>query len=267
MVPLWRFKQPMRIDGKVVLITGASEGIGSACAAEFARYGAKLSLTARNEAGLIRAGGPDALVTPGDLTSEDTRRRVVERTLERYGAIDVLINNAGVGTYAPSWNAPMEETRRMWELNFFALLGMIQLTAPHMRERRSGTIVNVGSIAGKMTLPWLTLYSASKYAVGSLTEGLRMELRRDNVHTMLVCPGYVRTQFQENVLGGHPPSDIQRSRRFAITPDECASVVRRGVERGARTVLAPASGWILVALCRLFPGAAQRRMAGMVEAA
>jgi short-subunit dehydrogenase len=257
----------MRIDGKVVLITGASEGIGAACAAEFARCGAKLSLTARNEAGLARAGGEGALLTPGDLTSEDTRRRVVERTLERYGTIDILINNAGVGSYMPSWAAPMDETRRMWELNFFALLGMIQLVVPQMRERRDGTIVNVGSIGGKMTLPWLTLYSASKYAVGSLTEGLRMELRRDNVHTMLVCPGYVRTNFQQNVIGGHPPSDIQRSRKFAITPEECASVIRRGVERRSRTVMAPASGWMLVALYRLFPGEAQRRMAAMLEPA
>src|SRR4051812_36862043 len=85
MVLLWRFPQPMRIDGKVVLITGASEGIGAACAAEFARGGAKLSLTARSEAGLARAGGPDALITPGDITDEAVRRRVVERTLERYG--------------------------------------------------------------------------------------------------------------------------------------------------------------------------------------
>jgi short-subunit dehydrogenase len=267
MLPLWRFKQPMRIDGKVVLITGASEGIGAACAAEFARCGAKLSLTARSEAGLARAGGSGALIVPGDLTSEETRRRVVERTLERYGTIDILINNAGVGSYAPSWSAPMEETRRMFELNFFALLGMAQLVVPHMRARRSGTVVNVGSIGGKMTLPWLTLYSASKYAVGSLTEGMRMELQRDNVHAMLVCPGYVQTRFQQNVIRGGPPGDIQRSRRFAITPEECATAIRSGVERRARTVMAPRSGWLLVALFRLFPGEAQRRMAAMVEPA
>jgi len=267
MLPLWRFNSLMRIDGKVVLITGASEGIGAACAVEFARCGAKLSLTARNEAGLTRAGGPGALVIAGDLTSEESRRRVVERTLERYGAIDILINNAGIGMYAPSWAAPMEETRRMWELNFFALLGMTKLVVPHMRERRDGTVVNVGSIAGKMTLPWLTLYSASKYAVSSLTEGMRMELRRDHVHTMLVCPGYVRTNFQKNVIAGQPPGSMQRSRRFAITPEECATAIRRGVERRARTVMAPATGWMLVALFRLFPGEAQRRMAAMVEPA
>ena len=96
------------------------------------------------------------------------------RTLERFGAIDLLINNAGVGLYAHSWSASMEDVRQLMELNFFALLGMIQLVAPHMRNRRSGMIVNVSSIGGKMPLPWATLYSASKYAVTALTEGLRM---------------------------------------------------------------------------------------------
>ena len=95
--------------------------------------GARLSLTARSEEGLRRAGGSDALITAGDLTDRRDRRRVVERTLERYGAIDILINNAGIGFYLPSWSAPMEEARRLMELNFFALLGMIQLVGPHMR--------------------------------------------------------------------------------------------------------------------------------------
>jgi short-subunit dehydrogenase len=258
----------VRIDGKVVLITGASQGIGAACAAEFGRNGAKLSLTARSEEGLRRAGGPDALVTTADLTDEASRRRVVEATLERFGAIDILINNAGVGGYIPSWRTPMEDARRMLELNFFALLGMIQLVTPHMRTRRSGTIVNVGSIAGKMTLPWMTLYSASKYAVASLTEGLRSELKRDGVHAMLVCPGYVQTRFQENVIGdAGPPPDIKRSRRFAITSQECARDIRRGVERNARTVVTPSSGWLLLGLYRLFTRPAEARMAKMIETA
>ncbi len=260
-----QFHRLMRIDGKVVLITGASEGIGAACAAEFARAGARLALTARSEEGLRRAGGPDALVVPGDLTSGEVRRKVVDRTLERYGAIDILINNAGLGHYLPSWTDCMEQTRHMMELNYFALLGMIQLVVPQMRTRRSGMVVNVGSIAGKMTLPWMTLYSASKYAVGSLTEGLRMELRRDNVHAMLVCPGYVRTRFQQNVLAGGPPGDIERSRRFAITPERCAHDIRRGVERDARTVVTPGNGWLLIGLYRLFPGIAQGRMSRMAE--
>jgi short-subunit dehydrogenase len=261
------FQSLMRIDGKVVLITGASEGIGAACATEFARAGARLALTARSEEGLRRAGGGKALIVPGDLTSDEARRQIVSRTLEQYGAIDILINNAGLGHYLPSWSDSMDETRRMMELNFFALLGMVQLVAPHMRARKSGTIVNVGSIAGKMTLPWMTVYSASKYAVGSLTEGLRMELQRDHVHAMLVCPGYVKTRFQKNVLAGGPPADIERSRRFAITAERCAHDIRRGVERDARTVVTPGIGWVLVGLYRLLPGVVQGRMARMAEPA
>src|SRR5580698_5692915 len=216
-------RQPtMRLDGKVVLITGASDGIGAACAAEFAASGARLSLTARSAEGLARAGGPSALITAGDLTLEATRHEAVARTLEKFGAIDVLINNAGVGLYGPSWSASMEDARHLMELNFFALLGMIQLVVPHMRNRMSGTIVNVGSIGGKMPLPWMTLYSASKYAVTGLTEGLRMELRSDGVKTMLVCPGYVTTGFQEHVLVGRAPDAVVRARRQAITAEECA---------------------------------------------
>jgi len=253
----------MKIDGHVALITGASAGIGAACAAEFARAGAKLSLCARSEEGLRRAAaGAEALITAGDLTDEAVRRRVVERTLERFGAIDILINNAGVGLYIPSWEAPEVEVRRLMELNFFALLGMIQLVTPHMRARRSGTIVNVGSIGGKIVLPWLTVYSASKYAVGALTEGLRMELRRDGIRTMLVCPGYVRTEFQRRAVGEVPPQMV-KGRRFAITAAECATAIRRGVERDARTVMSPRVGWLLVALARLLPRAVEARMARM----
>ena len=252
----------MRIDGKVVIVTGASGGIGAACATEFARAGAKLSLCARSEEGLRRAAPDGALITPGDLTDEAVRRRVIERTIERFGAIDILINNAGMGLYIPSWEAPEAEVRRMMELNFFALLGMVRLAVPYMRARRSGTIVNVGSIGGKIALPWLTVYSASKYAVGALTEGLRMELRRDGIRTMLVCPGYVLTEFQQRAIGTVPPP-MAKGRRFAITPARCAADIRRGIERDARTVMSPRVGWLLVGLARLLPRAVEARLARM----
>ena len=250
----------MKIDGHVALITGASAGIGAACAAEFARAGARLAVTARSEEGLRRAA-PGALIVAGDLTVTDIRRRVVEETLARYGAIDILVNNAGAGLYMPSWSAPMEEARRVIELDFFALLGMVQLVVPHMRARGGGTIVNVGSIGGKITLPWLTLYCAAKSAVGTLTEGLRMELRRDNIRAMLVCPGYVQTNFQSNALLGRPPEELLRRRHFAITAARCARDIRRGIERDARTVMSPASGWILAALASLVPSVVEARLA------
>jgi short-subunit dehydrogenase len=251
----------MRIDGKVVLITGASEGLGAALAGEFARAGAALSLTARSAEGLRRAGGPDALITPGDLTLEETRRNAIERSLERFGRIDILINNAGVGLYQPSWSTPMDQARRLWELNFFAALGMVQLAAPHMRARHGGTIVNVSSVAGMFTLPWLPLYSASKHALASWTESLRMELRGCGIHAMLVCPGYVKTGFQRHALSGTPPPGIVEGKRFAISAEDCARAVRRGVERNARTVMAPRSGWLLVAAAKLFPGLVEASLA------
>jgi short-subunit dehydrogenase len=253
----------MRIDGKVVLITGASEGLGAACAAEFASAGARLSLTARSADGLRRAGGPDVLITAGDLTLEATRRSAVEWTLDRFGRIDILINNAGVGLYRPSWSTPMHEVRRLWELNFFAALGMVQLVVPHMRARDGGTIVNVSSVAAKLALPWLPLYSASKAALASWTEALRMELRGDGIHAMLVCPGYVWTGFQRHAMGDGPPPSITQGKRFAITPEDCAEAIRRGVERDARTVLAPRSGWLLVAAAKLFPGLVEASLAKM----
>ena len=257
----------MRIQGKVVVITGASRGIGAACAAEFASRGARLSLTARSAEGLSNAAPADALVTAGDLTSDETRRAVMERTLERFGAIDILINNAGAGLYQPSWKAPLEDVRWLLELNLFAPLALAQLVVPHMRERRSGVIVNVGSIAGKMALPWLTVYSASKFALGALTEGMRMELRRDGVRTMIVCPGYVKTEFQQNARGGRPPQAMVNGRRFAITAEQCARAIRRGVERDARTVVTPRGGWLLIAAARLFPGFVEARLAALNETA
>ena len=253
----------MRIDGKVVLITGASEGVGAACVAEFGKAGAKLAITARSEDGLRRAAGSNALIVPGDLTSEADRRRVVERTLGEYGRIDILINNAGVGIYAPSWDTPMDEVRYLMEVNFFGLLGLTQLVVPQMRERRSGLVVNVGSIGGKMVLPWMTVYSASKYAVGAVTEGMRMELMRDGVRTMLVCPGYVVTGFQKNVRMGEAPPKVREARRFAISPERCAHDIRRGVERNARTIVTPGVGWLFVLAMRLFPSIVESRMAAM----
>jgi short-subunit dehydrogenase len=252
----------LRIEGKVVLITGASQGIGAACAAEFARAGAKLSLTARSPAPGPQSPAP-TLIVPGDITEERARREIVERTLDRFGSIDILINNAGAGLYDPSWSVAMEDVRWLMELNFFVPLALTQLIVPHMRAQRRGTIVNIGSIGGKVPLPWMTVYSASKYALGALTEGLRMELKRDGISTMIVCPGYVKTAFQQNARGGPIPSAVERARRFAITAAECAAAIRRGVERDARTVVTPAAAWLLVFAMRLFPSVVESRLAAI----
>jgi short-subunit dehydrogenase len=255
----------MRIDGKVVLITGASEGIGAACAAAFRKRGARLSLIARSEEKLRAAGGPDAVITAGNLTDAAVREAAVAATLGRFRTIDILINNAGRGLYDPAWRAPLDDARGLFELNFFAPLAMAQLVVPHMRERHSGMIVNVSSVAGKATLPWLTLYSASKYALGSLTDGLRMELKKDGIHAMTVCPGYVKTNFQSHALGGAPPPKITSGKQFAITPEQCAESIARGVERGARTVMAPWLNWFFVVAERLCPALVDAQLSAILH--
>jgi short-subunit dehydrogenase len=218
---------------------------------------------ARNSAKLASAGGPDALCTAGDITDDQVRRDLVARTLAHFGSIDILINNAGMGMYSAAWNAPMEDARKLFELNFFAPLALTELVVPHMQERRRGMIVNISSIAGKITLPWFTLYSVSKFALGSLTDGLRMELKPYGVHAMTVWPGYVKTDFQAHALGTRPPHAIQQGRRFAITADKCAQAIVRGVERDARSVVAPRIGRLLIAVSRLLPATVESRLAAI----
>jgi len=258
----------MRIQDRVVLITGASEGIGAACAAAFAKRGAKLSLVARNKAKLEQLGHAGAVLTQGDLLEPAARKAAIDNTIARFGRLDVLVNNAGVGMYAPSHAAPLDDARRMFELNFFAPLELSQLAAAQMKrqppvEGTRGLIVNVGSIAGKVTLPWFTLYSATKFALGSLTDGLRMELSAHKIRAMLVCPGYVNTQFQSHVLAGKPPGAIAGGKRFAVSVEECAEAIVRGVERDSKTVLTPRIGWLFVALERMFPALVQSQLAKM----
>ena len=245
------YSRQVNCAGKVVLITGASEGIGLACARLLLGRGAKVAGVARNAAKMHSVEGLFAV--PGDLTQPGFAATAVQKTMERFGRVDVLINNAGIGLYAPSWQASMDDTRQMFELNLMAPLALIQAAVPHMRTQREGVIVNIGSIAGKVTLPWLTLYSASKYALGSFTDGLRIELAGTGIRTMLVCPSYVNTDFQSHVLGGQPPPRIFRARGMAITAEQCAEDIIKGIERNKRTVVSPKLGWALIAAARLFP--------------
>lgn len=250
----------LNLANRVVLITGASDGIGAACARVLRRRGARLSLTGRSPEKLVAVAAPQDLTIAADLTSPDTPRHLAEETLERFGRIDVLINNAGHGIYWPASASPPAETRALFDLNFFAPLALAQAVIPHMRTQGSGTVVNVGSIAGRVTLPWMPLYSASKFALGALTEGLRMELAGAGIHAMLVCPGYVLTEFQAHAAGPAPPEGVVGGKRFAISPMECAEAIVRGIERRARIVVAPRWGWFLIAMHNLMPRAVEARL-------
>ena len=249
----------MKIAGSVIIVTGASDGIGAELARVLSRRGARLVLNARNGERL-RQVVPEALAVAGDITDAAVRQKIIDETIQRFGQIDIVVNNAGAGLYSPAWQAPMADARRLMDLNFFAPLELTQLAAPHMRARKSGMIVNIGSMAGKITLPWFTLYSVSKYALGSLTEGLRMELKRDGIHAMIVCPGYVSTAFQRHILGGNVPSTVAKAKALAISVEQCAADIVHGIEAGKPTVVTPKLGWFVVAASRLFPDVVQSQL-------
>jgi short-subunit dehydrogenase len=112
-----------------------------------------------------------------------------------------------------------------------------------------------------VTLPWFTMYSASKAALIAMTNGLRLELRSSGIHCMAVCPGYVRTNFQHNLIAGDvPPALAPLKQKWSISPEECAAAILRGIERRSRTVITPGSGWLLVAASKLFPGLVDRQL-------
>jgi short-subunit dehydrogenase len=246
-------------EGKVVIVTGASAGIGASLVSGLHQRGARIALVARNESKLMALAGTDDLVIAGDLTDDSVRTNLIERTIERWGRLDVLINNAGRGSYYSVVNSPLDDARSMFELNFFAPLHLSQLAAPWL-IRTKGTIANVSSIAGQISIPWLPVYSASKFALASLTSTQRMELRRQGVNVMGVFPGYVDTEFQAHAAGAAPPDKIVKGKRFAVSAEECARAILHGIERRRRTVVTPSLGWLLVGFHRLFPNVVESQM-------
>jgi len=184
----------------------------------------------------------------GDITSEEVPRNLVERTLQRYGRIDALVNNAAVGLYALPSEVDIELFSRLLSVNVIALLRLTQLVIPAMRDQGAGTIVNIGSVGGNVALPWAAAYCASKYAVHCITDSLRRELRRDGIRVMKICPGIVSTDFRRHVLQGAAPASVA-SLRFVVSAESVAAAVLKGVESGSsRTIYVPAIGRLFSAL-------------------
>jgi short-subunit dehydrogenase len=163
----------------------------------------------------------------------------VYRTLEAYGRIDVLINNAGVGLYALPTETPSALFSRLLHINVVAPLSLAQLVIPVMRDQGSGAIVTMGSVAAHVALPWAAAYSASKAALNSIHNSLRIELRRTPVHLVKVCAGIVDTDFRNHVLDGEPPERVRRI-RCLVSPDRVAAAVFRALQRRRRVVYLPA---------------------------
>jgi NAD(P)-dependent dehydrogenase (short-subunit alcohol dehydrogenase family) len=180
------------MDTRVVLITGASSGIGQACARHLARQGYRVFGTSRRPEGVT--GEPFEMI-PMDVTDDDSVRRGVEEVLRRAGRLDVLVNNAGFGIAGAVEDTSVEEAREQMETNFFGVLRLCRAVLPIMRAQGSGTIVIIGSLAGRIALPFQGLYSASKFALEGLSEALRMEVRPLGIQVVLIEPGDTRTNF------------------------------------------------------------------------
>lgn len=181
---------------QTILITGASSGIGKASAALFADRGWNVVATMRNpDDGADLSGRDNVLVTALDLLDSDTIQAAVAAGLDRFGSIDVLLNNAGYGAYGPLEATPMSVLRRQFDVNVFGLVETVQAVLPAMRAQGNGVIVNISSVGGRMTYPLGSLYHGSKWAVEGLSEALHYELSLLGIRVKLVEPGGVKTDF------------------------------------------------------------------------
>lgn len=202
---------------KVALVTGASSGIGEATALRLLRDGHTVYGAARRVERMagVEAGGGHALRL--DVTDDGSLQAAVQAILDAEGRIDVLVNNAGYGSYGAVEDVPLDEARRQFDVNLFGLARLIQLVLPTMRAQRSGTIVNVSSIGGKMYTPLGAWYHATKHALEGFSDALRLELAEFGVDVVIVEPGAIRTEWDgvavENMMetsGSGPYADFAR---------------------------------------------------------
>lgn len=200
------------MSGRTVVVTGASSGIGEATARAFAGGGDQVVLTARRVERLqqLAADLPGSFVVPADLMKPEDISRVVDQTLARYGKIDVLVNNAGLGRYDWVERLSDADIRTEIAVNFIAPILLTRAVVPAMQARRHGVIINVGSIAGRIGTPTMSIYNASKFGLDGFSEALRRELRPQGIHVCVIYPGGVAgTEFgaQKRVnLGVTTPS-------------------------------------------------------------
>ena len=191
----------------VTLVTGTSTGIGLATALHFARHGHQVVATMRNlaKAGPLEAVARDeklpVVVRELDVTRQESIDRAMAETVAQQGPIDVLVNNAGIGGATPLELTPEDEHRAMFEANYWGPIRMIRVVLPSMRERRTGCIVNVTSIAGRIATPNQIAYSASKFALGAASEALAHEMAAFGVRVAIIEPGVIQTAIFENSAG------------------------------------------------------------------
>jgi len=255
----------MDLAGKVVVVTGASMGIGEAIAKAFVHHGAKVVLLSRDanraEAARHRLGRPDqSLALACDVRNREEIDRVISLTLHHFGRIDIWVNNAGHGLIDSIASVDMAACRELFETNLFGAIAGMQAVIPVMKQQNAGTIINISSVAGHVPLPYSGWYSASKFAMNAIGKAARVELRKRNINVLTVCPGYVRTEFSTNAVRGQHAQTVRPGAVRGISAERVARATIAGYMRGKREVIVPWTMHPVVKLYQLFPGIVESAM-------
>jgi NAD(P)-dependent dehydrogenase (short-subunit alcohol dehydrogenase family) len=254
------------LGGKTVLITGGSRGLGLVMARQFGSEGARLAVCARNEAELQRARddltrrGVPVLALSCDITNRGQVDETVDRVRAHYGAIDVLVNNAGTIEVGPLEVMTLEDFQEAMNTNFWGAVYTTLAVLPEMRRRRDGRIVNITSVGGKLSVPHLLPYSASKFALVGLSQGLRAELAKDGILVTTVCPGLMRTGsprnafFKGNNQAEYAWFSISDSLPItSISAERAASAIVTACKRGDAEIVLSPQAKLAVKFHALFP--------------
>ena len=269
-------QEPGRVrPGQVAVITGGSRGLGLALAHRFGRAGCKLVLASRNadELELARdqivrsrdiTNEDDILLIEADLTEDSQCLGLIESALQTFGTIDILINNAGIIEVGPVEDQPLEAYERAMQTNFFAALYTIQTALPHLLLKRSGAIVNISSIGGKLAVPHMLPYSAAKFALTGYSEGLHAELHHKGIRVTTVCPGLMRTGGESHAkFVGQVDKEKQWFNFAAKTPFIAASVdyaanrIFNAVDAGRAEITITPQAWLAARFQGLAPETTQ----------
>lgn len=215
----------MAIDTPVALVTGASTGIGRAAARELVEAGYDVIGTSRRAAGVAPLDG--VVFVDLDVADDESVTNVVNWVIERFGRIDVLVNNAGIGSIGAAEERSLAQDRDVFDVNVFGVLRMTTAVLPHMRARGGGRIINVSSVLGLIPAPYGAVYSASKHAMEGYSESLDHEVRAHGVRVLLVEPGYTKTSFDAGITEPDNPMPAYATQRRVA--DE---VLTAGIKQG-----------------------------------
>ncbi|HEU5400626.1 MAG TPA: SDR family NAD(P)-dependent oxidoreductase [Terriglobales bacterium] len=255
----------MRLQGKVVVVTGASMGIGEAIAKVFAEDGAKVVLSSRSrehlEAARARIGVPDRTTAViCDVSDPSQAKALLQTTLDRFGRVDVWVNNAGFGLVDSIQRMDMNACRKMFDTNLFGAIQCTQNVIPVMRQQGSGCIINVSSVAGFIGVPYMAAYGATKHALNCISRATRAELAGTGVRVLNVCPGFVDTQFSTNAIRGTDRKKMRAANQRGISAEQVARATLRGYLGNKKELIVPWFYNLVILTYRIFPSVIENAM-------